>query len=352
MLTSLFGATAQNHSQLADEQLARFMNDVQLDEEPQPFFFDKEFKYFYNKTPLFDNGHKMAIYDFQVAGQHRDYFLVTINSDMRSFTMKTRVSPVFLNIMMQASGELDHAHPDTNAILAGMRETTDILVSEVGNDFELVWSEGIVYTLPFECFPNAHRQLLWHQGCNKLHVKRRSSFNIDPNTAHQQTAILRVTFVGVAKQQMGSLRADDLIIQTPPRNNFLNTGFAPPQPSAFSGGGVGGSGGGFGGSSGNSGHHGRSGLGRHNGAPASLGTFPTSRASKTNAVVQPTVNHTELERRRQQINSRSQWEVKMDVDAAARKTANPGATNVVEEVYSDYMNEHAEADVDLLFGDL
>jgi hypothetical protein len=83
MLMSPFGATAQNHSQLADEQLTRFMNDVQLDDEPQPFFFEEEFKYLYYKTPFFDDGHKRAIYDFQVAGQHRNYFLVTINSDMR-----------------------------------------------------------------------------------------------------------------------------------------------------------------------------------------------------------------------------------------------------------------------------
>ena len=57
----------------------------------------------------------------------------------------------------------------------------------------------------------------------KLHIERRSPFNIDPNIAHQQTAIaiLRVTFVCVAKQQMSSLRAEDLTIQTPPHNAFL-----------------------------------------------------------------------------------------------------------------------------------
>jgi hypothetical protein len=42
---------------------------------------------------------------------------------MTSFTMKTRVSPIFLNIMMRAAGELDRTHPDTNAILAGMCQT-------------------------------------------------------------------------------------------------------------------------------------------------------------------------------------------------------------------------------------
>ena len=81
MLTLPFGATAQNHLLLADEQLTRFMNNVQLHNEPQPFFFNEEFKYIYYKTPFFDEGHKRAIYDFQVAGQHREYFLVTINSN-------------------------------------------------------------------------------------------------------------------------------------------------------------------------------------------------------------------------------------------------------------------------------
>jgi hypothetical protein len=190
--------------------------------------------------------------------------------------MKTCVSPIFLNIMMQAAGELDCTHPDTNAILAGMHQTTDILVLEVGGDFELVWSEGNVYPLPFECFPNAHRQLLWHQGCNKLFNKRRSSRNLDPQTFHQQTAILHVTFVGVAKQQMGSLHAEDLVIQTPHHSDFLSAGISPPgQPNAFSGGGGGSSGGNgcfdggfgggfsssFGGSGGGSGGGGGSGSG-------------------------------------------------------------------------------------------
>ena len=73
-------------------------------------------------------------------------FLVTINADMTSFTMKTciSISPIFLNIMMRAAGELDRTHPDRNAILAGMRQMTDILVSDVGDDFQLVWSEGNV----------------------------------------------------------------------------------------------------------------------------------------------------------------------------------------------------------------
>jgi len=133
MLTLPFGATTQNHLLLSDEQLTRFMNNVQLDGEPQPFFFDKGFKYIYYKNPFFDDGHNRAIYDFQVTGQHRDYFLVTVNSNMSSFTMKKRVSPVFLNIMMRASGELDSAHPNTNANLDGMRKTTNILVLEVGS---------------------------------------------------------------------------------------------------------------------------------------------------------------------------------------------------------------------------
>jgi hypothetical protein len=183
MQKSPVGATVQND--VTETQLASFFSDVHLSEDPQPYFLEEEFKYLHYTTPFFDDGHKRAIYNFLVTGQHRDNFLVTINADMTSFTMKTRVSPIFLNIMMRAVGELDRAHPDTNAILAGMHQTTNILVSEVGGDFELVWSKGNVYPLPFECFLNAHRQLLWHQGCNKLMNKRRSSRTLDPQTFHQ-----------------------------------------------------------------------------------------------------------------------------------------------------------------------
>ncbi len=48
-----------------------------------------------------------------------------------------------------------------------------------------------------------------------------SSRNVDPQTFHQQTANLHVTFVGVAKQQMGSLRAEDLVIQIPHCSAFF-----------------------------------------------------------------------------------------------------------------------------------
>ncbi len=201
---------------------------MHLADDPQPYFFEEEFKYHHYTTPFFNDDHKRAIYDFLVTGQHCDYFLVTINADMTSFMTKTRISPIFLNIMLQAAGELNRMHPDTNAIVAGMHQTTNILVSEVGDDFELVWSKGNVYPLPFQCFLNAHRQLLWHQGCNKLFNERRSSRNLDLQTFHQQTAILCVTFVGVAKQQMGSLRAEDLVIQTTHHSDFLSAGIAPP----------------------------------------------------------------------------------------------------------------------------
>ncbi len=161
MLKSPVGATAQNDV-LTEAQLASFLSDVHLADDPQPYFFEEEFKYLHYMTPFFDDGHKRAIYNFLVTSQHHDYFLVTINANMTSFTTKIRASPIFLNIMMRAAGELDRMHPDTNAILAGMRQMTDILVLEVGGDFELVWSKENVYPLPFECFPNAHRQLLWH----------------------------------------------------------------------------------------------------------------------------------------------------------------------------------------------
>jgi hypothetical protein len=135
MLKLPVGITTQNDT---DVQLASFISNVHLANKLQPYFYDKEFKYLHYMTPFFDDGHKRAIHNFLVTGQHLDYFLVTINAAMTSFTKKTCVSPIFLNIMMEAAGELNRAHPDTNAILAGMRKTADILISEVGGDFELV----------------------------------------------------------------------------------------------------------------------------------------------------------------------------------------------------------------------
>jgi hypothetical protein len=97
-------------------------------------------------------------------------------------------------------------------------------------------------------------QCLHVGSCDKLINERRSSRKVNPQMFHKQTAILRVAFVGVAKQQMGSLRAEDLIIQTPHCSAFLSAGIAPPgQSSAFSGGGGGGGGGGSNGSGGFSG---------------------------------------------------------------------------------------------------
>jgi hypothetical protein len=125
--------------QLTDTQLASFLSNVYLANKPQPYFLEEQFKYLHYMTPFFGNGHKRAIYDVQVTGQHHYYFLVTINANMTSFRMKTRISPIFLNIMMWAVGELDRTHPNTNAILAGMCQMTDILVLAVGDDIGLVW---------------------------------------------------------------------------------------------------------------------------------------------------------------------------------------------------------------------
>ncbi len=99
MLKSPVGATAQN-GVLTEAQLASFLSNVHLADDLQPYFFEEEFKYLHYTTPFFDDGHKRAIYNFLVTGQHRDYYFVTINADMTSFTMKTRVSSIFLNIMM------------------------------------------------------------------------------------------------------------------------------------------------------------------------------------------------------------------------------------------------------------
>jgi hypothetical protein len=98
MLKLSVGTTAQNNMQLTDVQLASYFSDVHLTNELQPYFFDEEFKYLHYTTPFFDDGNKRAIYNYLVIGQHRVYFLVTINADMTTLTMKTRGSLIFLNI--------------------------------------------------------------------------------------------------------------------------------------------------------------------------------------------------------------------------------------------------------------
>jgi hypothetical protein len=186
-----FGATTPNEVQLTTkEQLANSMTDVHLNAKPQPFYFNEEFKYFHYISSFVDNGHTRAFYDFQVMSHHWDYFMITLNSN-NSCTMKTCVSPIFLNIMSMAGLELNRVHPDISAILAGMHKMTNILVLEVWADFKQVWSNGNVYPLSFKCFPNAHMQLLWHQGCIKLHNGTRSSYNINPNkTDRSKTSFL------------------------------------------------------------------------------------------------------------------------------------------------------------------
>ncbi len=155
-----------------------------------------------------------------------------------------------------------------------------------------------------------------------------------------------MTFVEVAKQQMGSLHAEDLVIQTPHHSDFLSAGIAPPgQPSAFSGGGGGGGGGngdfdgGFGGGFGSSfgggsgggsggGGSGSSGSGfsghRRLGhgckaPPQSFGLIPQSTALTTvNAVHQPQFRsdlYAGTERCKLRLCSQSERE-KMEVDTA------------------------------------
>ncbi len=74
MLKSPVGTTTHNKLQLTDAQLASFLSNVHLNNKPQPYFFKEEFKYLRYTTPFFDHGHKRAIYDFLVTGQHHDYF--------------------------------------------------------------------------------------------------------------------------------------------------------------------------------------------------------------------------------------------------------------------------------------
>jgi hypothetical protein len=159
---------ATSFSPARTDLAVKLLIDVHLANKPQPYFFEEEFKYLHYTTPFFVDGHKRAVYNFLVTGQHCDYFLflVTINADMTSFMMKTSVSPIFLNIMMRAVGELNCVHPDTNAILAGMHEMTNILILEVGGDFKLVWSKGNVYPL---VLPERPQAVVVASGLRQIH---------------------------------------------------------------------------------------------------------------------------------------------------------------------------------------
>ena len=126
--------------------------------------------------------------------------------------------------------------------------------------------------------------------------------------------VLRVTFTSQEMQRVAGLSSDDIVINTKPTRNIMETGSAPPQPrpqpSVFSGSG----GGGFVGNDGR--------LYRHSckAPPESFGVLPNMALTTINAAVHhPHVQnglYAEPVRRNKRIRSRSERE-KMEIDAAA-----------------------------------
>ena len=125
------------------------------------------------KTGFFSDGRQRAVRDYLVRSTHTDNFLVAMSS-ATSFVLKTRVPQLFLDALGRSGSEFDPNHHDTYVLIAGMRETVDIIAEEQGSDFDNVWSNGVQYQLPFKCNPNPNMQLIWHTGDTKLLAKRRN----------------------------------------------------------------------------------------------------------------------------------------------------------------------------------
>ena len=130
--------------------------------------------------------------------------------------------------------EYSRGNADTHTFLAAIREiceSANTLYSEISSNIDQVWTEENEYDLPFSCAKKFHMQLMWHQGCAELLRERSSSrSNIEDNAVHQQTAVLRLTFVGSEDQGMAGTRAEDLVFNSPLGRNRMSGGIPPPGP--------------------------------------------------------------------------------------------------------------------------
>ena len=124
-------------------------------------------------TGFFSDGCQRAVRDYLVRSTHTDNFLITMSS-ATSFVLKTCVPQLFLDALGRARSEFDPNHHDTYVLIAGMRETVNVIAEEQGSNFDNVWSNGVQYQLPFKCNPNPNMQLIWHTGDTKLLAKRRN----------------------------------------------------------------------------------------------------------------------------------------------------------------------------------
>jgi hypothetical protein len=194
-------------------------------------FGPKNYDMLAHQTSFCEDGRRRAVFDFNVYSQHKRNYLVTMGEGGNSFSLQTRVSPIFLDIEGRGAIEYSRRNADTHTFLAAIRESADTLYSEIGSDIDQVWTEENEYDLPFSCAKKFHMQLMWHQGCAELLQERSSSrSNVEDNAVHQQTAVLRLTFVGSEDQGMAGTRAEDLVFNSPLGCNRMSGGIPPPGP--------------------------------------------------------------------------------------------------------------------------
>ena len=192
--------------------------------------FNGMFGYVKYTTSYCADGHRRIIWDFHVTSESASVFHVEVDQDGCSFFMTKRINPILLDIMGRSNLELSQRHPDTHTIVAAMRETSDQLVADVGNDFENVYSDPQFYQLAFQCKRKVHKQLIWHHGDEQLYNKRSRDQSVSDDAIHQQTPILRLTFVGSEDQRMRAMEDEDVNINSPPRASIMGRGTPPPPP--------------------------------------------------------------------------------------------------------------------------
>ncbi len=169
-----------------------------------PGDLDEKFLSISYKTGFLSDGRQRAVRDYLVRSTHTNNFLITIPS-ATSFVLKTRVPQLFLDAMGRAVSEFDPNHHDTYVLIAGMRETVDVITEDQGSDFNNMWSNGVQYQLPFKCNPNPNVQLIWLTGCVKL-LNKRTYERGAPDAVHQQMRILRVMFTSQEMQRVAGVR--------------------------------------------------------------------------------------------------------------------------------------------------
>ena len=130
--------------------------------------------------------------------------------------------------------EYSRHNADTHTFLVAICEiceSANTIYSEISSNIDQVWTEENEYDLPFSCAKKFHMQLMWHQGCAELLQERSSSrSNVEENPVHQQTGVLRVTFVGSEDQGMAGTCAEDHVFNVSLGCDRMSGGTPPSGP--------------------------------------------------------------------------------------------------------------------------